>query len=130
MDNKPILIVEDDLGISESLQEYFESEGYPVFLAKHGQAALDLLEMSSTPKPGLIFVDLMMPVMDGFTFLSELQGKHPIIFAHTPIFVMSARADTQKLQIKTTGLVIKPFELEELAKIAARYCGTSAPPVN
>ena len=125
MDYKPIFIVEDDLDIRECLEEYFRSQGYPVFLAEHGQAALDLLEMNSTPKAGLIFLDLMMPVMDGFTFLSELQRKHPIIFAHTPIFIMSARADTPQLTIKTTGLVKKPFDLADLAKIAAQYCGSS-----
>jgi len=127
---KPIFIVEDDAGIRSSLQEFFEAEGYPVSLAAHGQAALDLLEKSSTPKPGLIFLDLMMPVMDGFTFLSELEQKHPIIFAHTPIFLMSARANTQQLNIKTTGLVKKPFDLEELSRIAARYCVSSAPPLS
>jgi len=125
MSYKPIYIVEDDQGIRDCLKEYFGSEGYPVFLAEHGQAALDLLEMSSTPKPGLIFLDLMMPVMDGFIFLSELQQRHPMVFAHTPIFVMSARADTSQLTVKTTGLVKKPFDLADLAKIAAKYCGSS-----
>jgi len=92
MTRKPILIVEDDLGIRSCLQDLFEIEEYPVLLAKHGQAALDLLAMSSTPKPGLIFLDLMMPVMDGFAFLSELEQKHPIIFSHTPIYIMTAQA--------------------------------------
>ncbi len=119
---KPIFIVEDDLEIRQSLQEFFEGDGYPVILANHGQSALDLLGSGSTAKPGLMFVDLMMPVMDGITFLAALQQTHATLFAETPIFIMSARADTQHLTIKTTGLVKKPFDLDELSNVAARYC--------
>ena len=125
MECKPIFIVEDDQEIRQSLQEFFEGDGYPVLLANHGQAALDLLKLSATPAPGLIFVDLMMPVMDGVTFLSELQRNHAAIYADTPIFIMSARADTQQLTIKTTGLLKKPFDLDELSRVAARYCASS-----
>ena len=72
MSRKFILIVEDDANIRESLQEAFGCEGYSVLLAKHGQAALDILMTSSTSKPGLILLDYMMPVMDGPAFLLEL----------------------------------------------------------
>ena len=122
---KPTLIVEDDLDIRESLQEVFGAGGYPILLAEHGQAALDILMTSSAPKPGLILLDLMMPVMDGPTFLLELQRNHPEIFAHTPIFIMTARTDAHPLTIKTTGLIRKPFDLTELFNLAARYCVSS-----
>ena len=124
MSKKSILIVEDDANIRESLQEVFGGSGYPVLLAEHGQAALDILMTSSAPKPGLILLDYMMPVMDGPTFLSGLQRNHPEIFAHTPIFMMTARADTPQLTIKTTGLVRKPFDLRELFSLAERYCAS------
>lgn len=122
MSRKSILIVEDDANIRESLQEAFGCEGYSVLLAENGQAALDILTTSSAPKPGLILIDLTMPVMDGPTFLLELQRNHPEIFAHIPIFIMSARDDTHPLTIKTTGLIRKPFDLSELFSLAARYC--------
>ena len=122
MSRKSILIVEDDAIIRESLQEAFGWEGYYFLLAENGQAALDILTTSSAAKPGLILLDLMMPVMDGPTFLLELQRNHPDIFAQIPIFVMSARADTHQLTIKTTGLIRKPFDLLELFSLAARYC--------
>ena len=122
MARKTILVVEDDWGIGSCLQELFEGEGYPVLLAKHGQAALDLLEMSSTPKPSLILLDLMMPVMDGTTFLFELQQNYSEIFSHTPIFIMSARHDFHRLTVKTTGIIKKPFDIHELSRVAAQYC--------
>ena len=119
---KAILIVEDDLDIREALQTFFEQEGYPVLLAGNGQEALDLLETGSTVTPGLIFLDFMMPVMDGRTFLLELERIHPKIFSHTPIFIMSAWGDIHKMTFKTTGLVKKPFDLRELSRIAAKHC--------
>ena len=122
---KPILIVEDDVGIRSCLEVLFELRGYPVLLAEHGQAALDLIKTSATPKPGLIFLDLMMPVMDGPTFLSELQRNHPQVLADIPIFMMTASPDKHRLTIKTTGFLKKPFELSELSRIAAQYCAES-----
>ena len=124
---KTILVVEDASEIGEGIQELFEDEGYPVLLAKHGQAALDLLALrtlaeGATPKIGLVLLDLMMPVMDGFTFLAELERSHPTIFAETPIFVMSARTDTHKVAAKVTGVMKKPLDLDELLQVAARYC--------
>ena len=127
MANKPILIVEDDVGIRSCLQELFGSKGYPVFLAGHGQAALDLLKMNSTPRPGIIFLDIMMPVMDGPAFLVALKEEFPEIFDHTPIFIMSARADTHPLPFKTTGYLKKPFDMSDITKIAAQYCLSKAP---
>ena len=118
---KPILIVEDDADIREALQAFFEAEGYPVLLAKHGQAALDLFGMNSTITPGLIFLDLTMPVMDGAAFLAELQRNYPIVFQKTPIFIMSARADTHSLTHMTTGFLKKPFDLDQLCRIAACF---------
>ena len=126
MARKSILIVEDDESIREVLQELFEGQGYPVLLADHGRAALDYLKLGSTPKPGLILLDPMMPVMDGQTFLSELQRNHPEILADIPIFIMTAAVgDISRLIIKTTGFMKKPLELEELRRIAKQYCVSS-----
>ena len=118
---KPILIVEDDPDIRAALQVFCETEGYPVLLAKHGQAALDLLNMCPATNPGLILLDLMMPVMDGPAFLLKLEQSHPIIFKSTPIFIISAGATTQP-SIKVTGFLKKPFDLDELSSLAARHC--------
>ncbi len=103
------------------LEEFFLSEGYHVLIAGHGQEALDLLDQKSTPRPGLILTDFSMPVMNGPEFLLELERKHPKIFAQTPIFVMSAGSDTRKLAVKITGFVKKPFDLNELSIISAKY---------
>jgi len=120
---KTILIVEDDLSIRSGLRLLFEGEGYPVLVAEHGQEALDILEKSSSSKIGLILLDFMMPVMDGPAFLLELKRKHPKILERIPIFIIAAGNITHRVAIKTTGILQKPFDIDELFKIVTRYCG-------
>ncbi len=122
MASKPILIVEDNAELRSGLQKFFEGEGYSVFLANHGQVALDLFEKISTPKFGLILVDFRMPVMNGATFLLEFERIHPQLFADTAIFIMSAGTDINQSTLKATGFLEKPFDLDELVRIAAQYC--------
>ena len=103
------------------LKEFFVGEGYPVLLASHGQEAIDLLDQESTPRPGVILTDFSMPVLNGPAFLLELKRKHPKIVAHTPIFIMSAGNESDLRMMKITGIVKKPFDLDELSKLAERY---------
>ena len=119
---KPILIVEDNLDLRSGLQNFFEGEGYPVFLAAHGQEALNFLETILTPNLGLILVDFRMPIMNGATFLLELERIHPKIFADTAIFIMSAGTEMNHPTLKAIGFLEKPFDLDELSRIAAQYC--------
>lgn len=119
---KTILIVEDDADIYETLEELFQGEGYSVLHAKNGLDAIELLGLSTTSRPCLMFVDLMMPVMDGVTFLLELERKFPVLFKEVPTYIMSARADTHLLTVQTTGVLTKPFDLDELTRVAAKYC--------
>ena len=120
---KTILIVEDDQSIRSGLKLLFEGDGYPVLVAKHGQEALDILEKSSSHKLGLILLDFMMPVMDGAAFLLELQRNHPKILDSIPIFIITAGNDAHQVTIKTTGILKKPFDMDELFRIVIKYCG-------
>ena len=119
---KPILIVEDDPDISLSLQEFFEGEGYTIFLANHGRAALDFIKKNPAIELGMILLDLMMPEMDGATFLLELKRNYPGIFSNTPTFIITAGGDAHQFQIETTGFLKKPFDLDELSKLATLHC--------
>ena len=81
MSPKTILVVEDDLAIREAVVELLKEEGYPkVAAARHGKVALSWLE-AQTELPGLILLDLMMPVMDGESFMEALQS-HPRAALH------------------------------------------------
>jgi CheY-like chemotaxis protein len=115
-----IMIVEDNADLRETLAELLNLEGYRVDDVANGQEALDRLR--KVPPPRLILLDLMMPVMNGWAFLSELR-RDPR-WATIPVVVMSAMADEEaprRLQ-GLAGCIRKPVDLEELLKLAARYC--------
>jgi CheY-like chemotaxis protein len=65
---KRILIIEDEKPLREAFSYLLRSEGYEVVLAEHGKAALAHLK---TFEPDLILVDMLMPIMDGITFLQK-----------------------------------------------------------
>lgn len=84
-----ILIVDDDPAFREALEMTLSLDGYSSLAAEHGEAALELLSRSD-PLPGVILLDLRMPVMDGVRF-RELQ-KQNVLFARIPTVVLSADA--------------------------------------
>ena len=67
--SRAVLLVEDDEPIRSALQTFLEHEGFPVHAVDNGRDALALL--SRVPTPGLIVLDLMLPVMSGREFLER-----------------------------------------------------------
>ena len=67
----PILLIEDDPLIRFLVTPVLGEEGYSVISAPDGAAALDLLTSASAPRPALILMDVVMPVMDGHAFLQR-----------------------------------------------------------
>ena len=86
LDKRTVLIVDDDADSRETLAQVLQSEGYQSLQAENGQQALDWLEVAPPP-PGLILLDLDMPVMDGREFLSRLphylSGARPLVIVIT-----------------------------------------------
>jgi CheY-like chemotaxis protein len=83
-----VLVVEDDAPIREALCAVLRDDGYAVAEAGDGQEALEFLRTHPTPR--VILLDLMMPVMDGWTFLRE-QAADPAL-AGIPVVVITAGA--------------------------------------
>jgi CheY-like chemotaxis protein len=88
-DGADILLVEDDEDLSEVLADLLTDCGYQVATATHGGEALNYL--AANPRPSLILLDWMMPVMDGEEFCRQKAG-YPAI-ADVPVFLLSARGD-------------------------------------
>ncbi len=86
---RPVLVIEDDDDVRETLVEVLEDEGIPAVAAINGQHALDLLR-SRAVQPSIILLDLMMPVMNGWEFRRCLETDASIPAA--PVIVMSARS--------------------------------------
>ena len=101
-----VLIVEDDRNIAELLQMYLEKEGYAVTVAADGGQGLAKYRAI---KPDLVLLDVMMPVMDGWSVCKAIRAE-----AQTPIIMLTAKGETDD---KVTGLktgaddyITKPFE--------------------
>ena len=111
-----VLIVEDDKNIQELLQLYLEKEGYAVTVASDGGQGLTKFR---TIKPDLVLLDVMMPVMDGWTVCRTIRAE-----SRTPVIMLTAKGEVDD---KVSGLkagaddyVTKPFEMKELlARIEA-----------
>ncbi len=116
---KPVMIVEDDPEIRKLLHTVLEKHAYPVVEAPHGQAALALL--AHDPLPGVILLDLYLPVMDGWE-LREAQLEDPRL-ATIPVVVISAAADVLIEPLDAVQVIKKPLDLQHLLSIVARYCG-------
>lgn len=115
------LIVDDDKDIREIVIESLNDEGYGAFGAENGHEALVLLRDGS-PLPCVIFLDMMMPVMDGATFRAEQLGDPRL--REIPVVIMSASAhiEVAARQLGATGFLRKPLQLYDLFAIAARFC--------
>jgi CheY-like chemotaxis protein len=121
-DAKPlpiVLVVDDDPDIRDTIAEVLSDEGYPVELASNGREALAVLE-TDRAKPGLILLDLMMPVLDGWGFMAELQ-KMPRLAA-IPVVVFSAHGANREAigALGARGFLRKPLQLHELLELVGR----------
>jgi len=114
-----ILVVEDDYGFRDTLQDVLLEEGFRVTVAQDGAEALKALE--AIGRPALVLLDLQMPVMDGLSFLSELTA-HPER-ADFEVVVMSAGMDLHRLPDGARGVrtLRKPFDRAELLAIVAEF---------
>lgn len=112
-------MVEDDIDILSSLVEVIREEGYEVRSAANGYQALAALAQEPAD---LIFLDLMMPVMDGWKFLEELNHRFP--GRRPPVVLLSAvhplADEARKLGVER--YLPKPFDLTDVARIARECC--------
>ena len=115
MSNK-ILVVDDDLNICELLKLYLENEGYTVFTANDGQAAVDTF---AAKNPDLVLLDIMLPKMDGWQVCREIRKN-----SSAPIIMLTAKGETFDkvlgLELGADDYVTKPFDAKEvMARIKA-----------
>jgi two-component system, chemotaxis family, chemotaxis protein CheY len=117
--NAPVMVIEDDEGIRLSISRALADEGYEVMTAAHGAEALVVLEQAPT-LPGLLLLDLMMPVMDGRTFRREQLARPRL--ADIPVVVLTADGPAQRMaeELGVASCLVKPMALEALLDAVAR----------
>jgi CheY-like chemotaxis protein len=116
-DKGRVLVVDDDQGGLEALSDILEYEGYMVERAQNGLQALEHLK-ETRPLPGLIILDLLMPVMDGWEFRTR-QKEDPAL-AQVPVLVITAISATAG--IDAVEILHKPIDVDALLRAVARHC--------
>ena len=108
---KKILVADDEQQLALAIKIRLQAKGYDVVTAKDGREAV---ELAQEHRPDLVILDVVMPVMDGYSCLRELntrfgRGKIPVI-------ILTAR-DRMKDLFELEGIadyVVKPFDHEDL----------------
>jgi len=106
---KVILVVDDEPNICNALQRILESDGYTVVTALDGKAALNLIPQL---KPNLLFLDIMMPGMDG---REVCERAHEICDARIVYF--SARADLARTEGEADAFLTKPASSRRILSV-------------
>ena len=113
-----ILVVDDKSSVRTLLREYLTEQNYRVIEAVNGREALYTARQQ---KPDLILLDIMMPEMDGFQFLSQFRKE-----STTPVIIITAKDEETDavlgLELGADDFIVKPFRMRELvARIRAVF---------
>lgn len=116
-----ILVVDDDAGFRDAVEEVLRDAGYAVAKAENGETALCYLR--SHPAPAMILLDLRMPVMNGWAFRMEQQQDPEL--ACVPVVVVAAPGEPE-LSADGPGSaerLQKPVDISLLLNLVRRHCG-------
>lgn len=113
-----ILVVEDDPSVAQVLADVLRFEGHDVLVALDGVEALNVLETTTVDG---VFLDLVMPGLDGLTVLSRVRIRYPTL----PVVILSAHAETEETrrarELGAVDIITKPTALRELSEALARF---------
>jgi len=112
-----VLVVDDDPDMLDTITMVLEAAGYATRTATNGREALDEVAEHT---PGLILLDMLMPIMNGWECARELRGR----YAHSlPIVVVTAaeHARMRAEEVDADDVLAKPFDIHELRRIVAQH---------
>lgn len=115
--HNPILIIEDNPAVVDTMKSVLELEGFTVFTASNGQEGIEALQKIGTAC--VILLDMMMPVMNGWHFLDFQRSNK--LYSEIPVVVVSAFSDIAK-SVKPNDFIPKPVKLDELIQKVHKYC--------
>ncbi|MFE4105758.1 response regulator transcription factor [Almyronema epifaneia] len=120
-----ILLVDDEPGLREAVQAYLEDSGFGVQVASNAKEGWEKLQQST---PDVLISDIMMPQVDGFTFLKQVREDPR--FQSLPVVFLTARGMTSdRIQGYNAGVdayIPKPFDPEELVAVVSNLMGRRA----
>jgi CheY-like chemotaxis protein len=113
---RPVVVVDDDVDLRETLGELLADEGYDARCFENGRTALDYLRAGGEPR--LILLDLMMPEMDGWQFRAEQLRDDRL--ARIPVVVMTAARPLESSPIDASEVLYKPIGIDDLLEAVER----------
>jgi CheY-like chemotaxis protein len=121
MNTPSILVVDDDDSMRKFLAKVLQEQRYSVSVAENGQQAAALLAATTEP-PGLILLDLVMPVMDGWQFLEWIQGQRRL--DKVPVIAITGfpQAANAMAGLGPVACLSKPFDIPLLLETIAAHC--------
>jgi two-component system chemotaxis response regulator CheY len=114
-----VLVIDDDDELAEVVRQALRESGFAVATVRHGAAALDLIGQI---RPDLILLDLRMPIMDGWSFVTQYRrigkssGRIVLLSGHPEVRAISER-------LGADAYVGKPFELTQLLLTVQQQLG-------
>ena len=117
MEQRKVLVVDDEAQIRKVLTRHLEKEGYAVNTAQDGSEALELIRKDP---PDLVISDLKMPEMTGVQLLEEIRKFAPQL----PFILLSSAATPEEVerarQLGISDYIPKPFDFDDLMKRVAK----------
>lgn len=117
--NEIVLIVDDDLSLLETTAYMVETLGYDVITAQNGAEAVEKYKEIS---PSLVFMDIKMPIMDGFDAFFKIKGFD----SDAKVVLITAYAMDEKKHLKAQSMSLldtidKPYDIERIEDTLKKY---------
>ena len=120
-----VMVIDDSKTIRRTAEALLQKEGYQVITATDGFEALSMI---ADHQPDLIFMDIMMPRLDGYQTCALI--KHHKVFMHTPVIMLSSKDGLfDRARGRVVGsdhYITKPFTREELLNAIEQYGNKAA----
>ena len=120
-----IMVIDDSKTIRRTAETLLKNEGYEVIVATDGFEALSMI---ADHRPSLIFLDIMMPRLDGYQTCALI--KHHKVFRHTPVVMLSSKDGLfDRARGRVVGsdhYITKPFTREELLAAIEQHCDSGS----
>jgi CheY-like chemotaxis protein len=111
-----VLVVEDEQQLRDMMRDALELNGYVVVTAEHGEDALT--KLAAIEHPCLVILDLLMPVMDGRTFITKMRER--VELSSVPIVVHTSFPGQTPAGV--ARVIQKPLIFDRLLSVVREYC--------
>lgn len=122
--SRKLLVVDDSRTIRASVRAFTKDMGIAIAEAENGYVALKAV---MDEKPNIIFVDVMMPRLDGYKFCAVIKSNPE--FSRIPVIMLTSKdgmIDQARAQlVKADGYIVKPFSREQLSAVLTEKLGGS-----